>query len=158
MWAIWISAFAVAGTISNFLYTQWATNRRDIAKWRREELQKLVGKLLQLSRDRQSDLDEAYERWEAHFQNELPRRQSSTDQHVPEMELVVEQIRLLDDDIAASAELVWKAHSSAQWDYATAGEVDPMTEIELLSVSGLDALHKAVVDDFRRVAKISKRR
>ncbi len=67
MWAIAISAFAAAGTIANFLFTHWATNRREIRKWRREELQKLTGNLLQLSAGRQGELDEAYEAYESHY-------------------------------------------------------------------------------------------
>lgn len=149
-----IAAIGAIGAVANFLYTQWATNRRDVAKWRREELQKLVGKLLQLSRDRQSDLDEAYEEFEISYRNPLPGRARSTNQNVWQMELVVEQIGLLDDDLAVSAEAVWKSHRDAERAYAHAGEVDPMTELELRSASKLDVLHRTLIDDFRRVTKL----
>jgi hypothetical protein len=152
------SALAVAGTVANFLYTQWATNRRDIAKWRREELQKLISNLLQLSQSRQSDLNEAYEAFESHFHNPLPGRERSTGQNVWQMELIVEQIRLLDDELAASAEAVWKAHRDAEWEYAAAGDADPMSELELLSAPGLNVLHHKLIDDFRRVVKLPKQR
>lgn len=155
MWAIAISAFAAAGTVANFVYTQWATNRREVAKWRREELQKLVGRLLQLSRDRQSDLDEAYEAYEFHQRRDFEAR--ATGQHIAEMELIVEQIQLLDDRLAVSARSLWEAHAQARREYANSEPQDPMSEIEMLSVAGLDDLHRAVIEAFRRTAKIKVR-
>jgi hypothetical protein len=38
----------------------------------------------------------------------------SASQNVWQMELIVEQIRLLDDQLAATAAAVWKAHSDAE--------------------------------------------
>ncbi|MBB2992821.1 hypothetical protein FHR72_004326 [Mycolicibacterium iranicum] len=156
MWATVFAGLAVAGTVTNFLYTQWAITRRDTIKWRREELQKLVSNLLQLSRDRQSDLGDEYEAYVSNFSSRLPgREERKTKQHVWQMELIVEQIRLLDDELAESAKAVWKAHADAEWDYASLQEeVDPMEELKVLSASGLDELHRALITDFRRIAKL----
>src|SRR6202022_2088852 len=115
-----ISAFAVAGTVANFLYTQWALSRREIATWRREELQKLVANILQLSASRQGGLNDAYEAYESHYQRFPGKRpESPVTNQVGQMELVVEQIRLLDDQVADHAATVWNAHKSAEWDYQT---------------------------------------
>jgi hypothetical protein len=144
------------GTVANFLYTQWATTRRDTIKWRREELQKLVSNLLQLSRDRQSDLGDEYEAFVSNFGQRLPgREERKTWQHVWQMELIVEQIRLLDDELAESAKAVWKAHSDAEWEHASLHEqVDPMTELEVLSAGDLDERHRTLIAGFRRIAKL----
>ncbi|OBC07572.1 hypothetical protein A5784_08485 [Mycobacterium sp. 852013-50091_SCH5140682] len=71
------------------------------------------------------------------------------------MELIVEQIRLLDDELAESAKAMWKAHSDAEWEYASLhDQVDPMTELEVLSADGLDERHRKLIADFRRIAKL----
>jgi hypothetical protein len=50
---------------------------------------------------------------------------------------------------------VWKAHSDAEWEHASLHEqVDPMTELEVLSADDLDERHRTLIADFRRIAKL----
>lgn len=160
MWPLVISIFAVAGTFSNFLYTQWATGRRDIAKWRREELQKLAATILELSTSRQGELGEAYEAYESHYQRFISRDEapSKNPNYVAKMSLVVEQIRLLDPDIAEKAAAIRDAHQSSEWRYQTSDEADPMTEIEMLAADGQNELHSRLIDSFQVATGLQKKR
>jgi hypothetical protein len=160
MWPIWISIFAVAGTFSNFLFTQWATGRRDIAKWRREELQKLTATILELSTSRQGELNEAWEAYESHYQREFDRDTESLKKpnYVAQMSLVVEQIRLLNPEVAEKAAAIRDAHQSAEWRYQTSEEADPMSEIEMRAADGLKELHSELIDFFQLATGLQKRR
>lgn len=158
MWAIAISAFAAAGTVANFLYTQWATSRREIRKWQREELQKLTGSLLQLSAARQGELDAAYEAHVSNYQRFVNTGEGSKPiDYVAKMGLVVEQIRLLDDRVAEKAKAVRDAHRSAEWDYQTSEQSDPLTELQTLAADNLDELHDALIDTFKVVTRLQKK-
>jgi hypothetical protein len=158
MLAIIISAVAAAGAVGNFFYTQWRTDQRDITKWQREELQKLTANILQLSASRQSALNEAYEAYESGFRRFIDESDTTASSNrVGEMELVVEQIRLLDDRVAECASAVWKAHSSAEWDYQMSEQTDPMSEIELLAAEGLGDLHSALISAFREETGLQKK-
>lgn len=159
MWPLVISIFAVAGTFTNFFYTQWATGRRDVAKWRREELQKLTASILQLSASRQGELGEQYEAYESNHQRYIDKSDGSAKiNHVAQMGLVVEQIRLLDSEVSKKAAAIRDAHQSAEWNYQTSERTDPMSEIEMLSVDGLDDLHSALIDSFQLASGLQKKR
>jgi hypothetical protein len=50
---------------------------------------------------------------------------------------------------------LWKAHSDAEWEHASLHEqVDPMTELEVLSADDLDERHGTLIADFHRIAKL----
>jgi hypothetical protein len=131
---------------------------REIRKWRREELQKLTASLLQLSAGRQGELEEAYDAYESHYQRFIEKHEGSPKtNYVAQMGLVVEQIRLLDDQVAEKAKAVRDAHQSAEWEYQTSEESDPMSEIEMLAAENLSELHSALIDTFRVTTDLQKK-
>lgn len=153
-WAIVIAAFAVAGTIANFLFTQWRTDRREVNKWRRDELMKLTSAVLQLSRSRQTSLLHNYE--VAIYHSPKSFMATNSDENVYQMEILVEQIRLLDSRLSDRAEAIYELHRQAA--QRLADEPDDgnhVWQIEQLMVDGeqMNKLHRALMASFNRALR-----
>jgi hypothetical protein len=149
VWAIAISGFAAAGTVANFLFTQWRTDRREINKWRRDELLKLTSAMLQLSRTRQTALVHNYEV----MLYQSPRSYVSADSEdkLFQMEVVVEQIRLLDSRLSKAAVAVYELHRDAERqliDVPDDGDQVGQIEALLVDQDRLDELHADLVAHF----------
>lgn len=150
-----VSALAVVLGVANIFYTQWRTDIRDVARWSNDQLLKLTSELLQLSASRQSELETWYATYE--LSRRSKNRQGSSVEKVWQMEVIVEQIRLLDDEIAEQAHALYVAHRDAEEALADANpnELDPMTGIETLMVSDLNQLHQKLIKAFRNVTGVS---
>lgn len=157
-WAtVTFSGLAVLVGAANFLYTQRAVGQREIAKWRREELQKLTAQMLQLSLSRQSQLLDYYESF-MDSRRGTTNRGFSSNGNVWEMELLVEQFRLLDGRMAVSAEALFQAHYATHRRAAEAEPADPMTEIEaeMVDEDELQRLHRELVGQFQALTGLKE--
>lgn len=138
-------------TIWNVFYAQGRTDRREVQKWKSDEVMKLTSRLLQLSTERQSSIDQFIGELEGQYR--IQNRPGKSAEKVWEMELLVEQIRLLSDYLAQAAAAVYQAHKAREdaWAQADDFEGDYLTEIATLAVDPktLEKLHKSLVNAFR---------
>lgn len=149
--AIAVSAVAITVSFSGILYTQWKTGRRDIEQWRRNELWKLAASFLSISTERQSELQDYYESLFMGYRG--PDRPVTASQKLWQMELLVQQIRLVDSRLTASAEAVYAAHRDADARAAAQDPRDgPMNEVEERLVPQLEHLHNELVEEFQSVS------
>jgi hypothetical protein len=141
-------------SLFNVFYSQRKSDRREVTKWRSDNLLKLTSKLMELSSERQSVLIEALN---ALNDNRVwPDRPVRTDEKVWQMEPIVAQIRLINDEVAAGAEALYLVHKKCEDDYAAADwdylELGPTEQIETLTVTELSDLHLNLTNMFRRVS------
>ncbi|TDO16939.1 hypothetical protein EV580_0103 [Mycobacterium sp. BK086] len=148
--AIAISGLAVAVSVFGVLYTQSRTGRRDVEQWRRGELWKLTASFLALSTERQSELMDYTESFMMGYRG--PDRPVRASEKLWQMELLVQQFRLLDGGVAEKAEAIYVAHRDADARAAYADPREgPITEAEERLVPNLDDLHRDLVQRFRTV-------
>lgn len=155
MWELVIASASPLAVAAGFLYTQRRSDRREIAKWRNEQLLGAVSELLRLSTQRQSELSEAYDDYVHHRAS--GRRGAKSSKKVWQMELLVEQIRLLDRRCVAVAETLYEGHRLAQVRWATEFQgpmVPPDDEYVALMVEDLASLHVALVRVFQAVTGV----
>jgi hypothetical protein len=137
--------------IWNVLYSQGRSDRREVEKWRSDRMLQLTSELLQLSTERQSAIEQFIGELEGVFR--IRDRPTDSAQKVWDMELLVEQTRLLSDYVGGKAEAVYKAHKEREdaWAAADDFEADLLTEMETLVVDhkALEKLHKSLVTAFR---------
>lgn len=158
--ALIIAAASPVVVALGFWYTQRRTDRREIAKWRNEQLLSAVSELLRLSTQRQSELVDAYDDYV--FQFGVPLRSGKkSSEKVWKMELLVEQVRLLDRRCADAAEAIYKAHKAAQirWASEFRGQmmVPPDDEYSAQMADDLAELHAGLVDAFQTVTRVAER-
>ncbi len=157
MWELAIAAASPAVVAAGFLYTQWRTDRREISKWRNEQLLVAVSELLRLSTQRQSALNDAYQDYVHH--RDSGRRGGKSSENIWQMELLVEQIRLLDRRCVVAAETIYSEHRLAQVRWATEFEgqmVPPDDEYAALMVENLASLHASLVHAFQGVTGVAR--
>lgn len=156
VWALIIAAASPLVVALGFWYTQRRTDRREIAKWRNEQLLAAVSELLRLSTQRQSELSDAYDDYV--YAAGMPQRGGKSSEKVWKIELLVEQVRLLDRRCADAAEAIYKAHKAAQirWvaEYKGQMEVPPDDEYTAQMADDLAGLHAALVDAFQAVTRV----
>lgn len=155
MWELVIAAASPLAVAAGFLYTQRRTDRREVAKWRNEQLLKAVSELLRLSTLRQSELNDAYDDYV--YNRDSGRRGGKSSETVWQIELLVEQIRLLDRRCVVAAETIYEGHKLAQVRWATEFQgqmVPPDDEYVALMVKDLANLHAALVDAFQAVTGV----
>lgn len=141
-------------SLFNVFYSQRKSDRREVTNWRSDNLLKLTSRLIELSSERQSVHVEALN---ALYDNRMwPERAVKTDEKVWQMELIVAQIRLINDEVAAGADALYLAHKKCEDDYAAADwdylELGPIEQIETLTVTGLSDIHLNLTNSFRRVS------
>lgn len=150
-----IAAASPVAVAAGFLYTQRRTDRREIAKWRNEQLLVAVSEFLRLSTQRQSELNDAYDDYVHH--RDSGRRGGKSSEKVWQMELLVEQIRLLDRRCVVAAGAIYERHRLAQVRWATEFQgqmVPPDDEYAALMVDDLASPHAALVDAFQAVTGV----
>lgn len=155
MWGLIVAAASPIVVALGFWYTQYKTDRREIGKWRSEQLLSAVSELLQLSTRRQSELSDAYDSFV--YQHGVPLRGGKSSDSVWKMELLVEQIRLLDQRSADAAEAIYEAHKAAQRRAATEFQgqmVPPDDQYGAMMADDLADLHTALVDAFQAVTRV----
>lgn len=155
MWATTLSVIAVAATVANFLFTQWRTDRREADKWRRDELLRLTSSLLELSGRRQSELIADMSALES--SGRAAPADSDAWALTREMRIVALHIRLLDEDLAHTADAVWKLHYQAEASYNPQPNQWEDTNQLVVVDDSLEAAHSAVVRQFRASALPKKR-
>ena len=87
----------------------------------------------------------------------MPKEVPPKISYVAQMAGVVEQIRLLDDQVAEKDEAVRDARQSAEWKYQTCEASDLMTEIEMLAAENSREPHSALIDTFKVVTDLHKK-
>lgn len=155
VWTLIVAAASPIVVVLGFWYTQRQTDRREIAKWRNDQLLATVSELLRLSTQRQSELLDAYDAYIYHYDG--VRRGGKSSEKVWKMELLVEEVRLLDRRCADAAEEIYKGHKAAQFRAATEFRGDfqpPDDEYAALMVDDLADLHIALVDAFQAVTRV----
>ncbi|MCD2106996.1 hypothetical protein O4214_17755 [Rhodococcus erythropolis] len=115
MWATILSVVAISATVVNFLFTQWRTDRREVDKWRRDELLRLVSSMLALSSQREAELSADLSSLEA-------EGRASPDDSDPwaltrQMKIVVQQILLLDESLSQQANKICLVHVESETGY-----------------------------------------
>jgi len=89
-----------------------------------------------------------------------PDRPRRTDEMVWEMESIVEQIRILNDNVASDAAAIYEAHRKCEDDYSGADwdalRLGPEEEAATLIVDGLPQLHLALIYSLRKAAGLSR--
>lgn len=156
MWALIVAAASPVVIALGWWYTQRKTDRREIAKWRNEQLLLAVSELLRLSTERQSELKDAYNQYVYHHRG--AGREGKSSEKVWRMELLVEQVRLLDRGCSVAADAIYQGHKAAQLRAASElndDYVPPDDEIVALMVEGLAELHAALVDAFQSVTRVA---
>lgn len=155
-----ISTLALLVSIGTAIYTRHSADRREITKWKRDELLRATSELSQLSSHRQAVLLAAYESWlsppTAHRFD--PFNTSTTGgphpvHSVAQMLMLVERIRLIDPEVAAAAARIAEAHRAA----VAAADACPdpndiVSQLEglIAPVDRLRQLHEDLTVEFQR--------
>lgn len=155
MLATVLSVVAIVAAFGNFLYTQWRSDRREIEKWHRDELLRLVGSLLQLSSRRQVNLLAEL----GHMEGSDGRPVEDTDSFelTRQMRYSVEQLALLDDRVAAAANAVYQLHLAVE--RKSYPNEDPYEDVGQLVVeqAKLTDAHAELTQAFRKTTKMAHR-
>jgi len=129
-----------------------------VTRWSSDNLLKLISNLIQLSSERQSIHSEMLKVLEE--DPKWPDRPRRTDEMVWEMESIVEQIRILNDNVASDAAAIYEAHRKCEDDYSGADwdalRLGPEEEAATLIVDGLPQLHLALIYSLRKAAGLSR--
>ncbi|MGX1809699.1 hypothetical protein ACWIGI_28595 [Nocardia sp. NPDC055321] len=155
--AVIVSGVTSVATTWNFWYTQHRTDKREMWKWKREELQKLTAKFMATSAQRQSGLMEHLGRLETG--GSFREGQTSSAQLAEEMLLTLTQIELVDEATAVAARAVYQLHRDAEDRYYPTGG-DLYKEISDITVDPgeLSAKHAALVEAFKQSVASQKPR
>ena len=148
-----VSVVAITVSICGISYTQWKTGRRDTEQWRRDELWKLTAGFLSLSTERQSELLDYSESFIIGHRG--PDRPVTASEKLWQMELFVQQFRLVDAHLAESAKAIYDVHRAADARSAAQDPRDgPISEAEERIVPHLEDLHNDLVQQFRVATRL----
>jgi hypothetical protein len=148
-----IAAFALLVSVINIFYVQSRIDRREVVKWRADQLLTLCSKLITLSTERQSIYQEwidAYEKDKA-----TPDRYGKEAlAKIYKMELIVAQIRLLSEATSEKADAIYQAHKAAEERVAIEPDIDAFDQLDVLYTLALDrkkldTMHRSLTNQFR---------
>ena len=151
-----LSIAALVVSISTTVYNQRVTGRREIDKWRRDELLRTTAELAQLASDRQALLSAAFDgevetgpRVDIH--NSTTRGGPDPIRSVDTMFVLVERIRLIDTAVADAAEKLAQAHRAALRDGDQVHPTDIAGYVDAISVHVEEhaRLHRQLINAFR---------
>jgi hypothetical protein len=155
--ALLVSICTAAGTA---IYTQRVTDRRELAKWRRDELLRATSELAQLSSNRQALLSAAFDSRIGNGVERIDPFDTNTTggphptQSVDTMFVLVERIRLIDTGVADAAEQLAKEHRKAVQEAQALPEEmgNPIEHIEASMIYPADQarLHRQLTNAFRK--------
>ncbi|MHA4854216.1 hypothetical protein L1080_032440 [Rhodococcus sp. MSC1_016] len=148
MWATALSIVAIAATVANFLFTQWRTDQRETDKWRRDEMLRLTGSMLELSGQRQSELSADLSHLEG--TGRAAPKDSDPWALTRQMAIVAQQLHLLDEYLARKADAVRELHSAAEHKYSP--NEDPYSDTGQLLAErpALETAHDQLVEQFHK--------
>ncbi|TQC38926.1 hypothetical protein EEB14_59390 [Rhodococcus sp. WS4] len=130
--ALVLSALAIVVSGFSFFYTQGRMDRREIEKWRRDELLRLTNSILEISRRRQSVLYDDLTKIELNGTFLVSREELDFRGSTHQMRVCADQIRLLDPNLADTADTLVALFQKADECYSP--HEDHYSEIESLLV------------------------